>query len=243
MSETKNLDLTWLETLDNPTSSQIIFIRHGESMYSEQGYDLTDIGIEQVRKTARSLKDHVNKFDSVLIVCSPANRAKGSMFVYWEESGVKPNKVKTLKDIRPLDIKDIGAFLQYNDLYSTNRYGEMWLTDDLFKSDNQIAEGRDSVNRRAIGFLDHFGRAIKRLSDIGGCKVCVLAFTHFEIANNFLQGIFGHDSRFPVDKVPVLQNAEPVILSLDSPKDGSYTLFARGISKKVHLDLESNRLK
>lgn len=239
MAEFEDKDLGWLEKLNAPKASQIIFIRHGESKYKEVGRDLTDLGVLQIENTAIALKDYLDKFDCLLVVCSPAARAKASEEIFMDTYGRSDEVTKTSNRIRPLDMKNLDMFLKYDKEHATSIYGEMWLTDSTLGEENQMTESRKSVSHRASRFLYHFGRAIDRVARQEDLKIGVLVFTHMEIGVNYLQGIFPESGSFPVASQPVLKNGEPVIVELNDPQNDLYTVHARGVSSEVFYDNEA----
>lgn len=228
--------LGWIESLLPPKKNEVIIVRHGESKYTGKEVDLTPEGINQIRETAEAMKDHLADFKAVVTISSPAPRAISSAKLFLEaaEIGGEPD-VKLSKAIRPFDIKNLPEFLKYDQENSTNRYGEMWMTDPFLAEDNSLTEGRESVNRRAGRFLYHIGRALDRIAKKEGVTTAALTFTHMEIGVNFLQGITPGES-FPIQKLPALENAEPIIIQLDDPQKDEYTVIARGNLSPVRYD-------
>lgn len=229
-------EVNWVESLSIPQKSQIIFIRHGDSKYTGNGSDLTSLGIEQVANTAKNLEVYLKNFDSVIIVASPASRAKLSSKVFVEKSQITPDLTKKSEAIRPFDMKNLGDFLKYDKKHSTPIYGQMWLTDKFLAQENPLTEARTAVDQRSCRFLYHYGKAIERIAESNGKKVCVLVFTHMEVGINYLQGIYPGTKGFPVESEPVLENGEPVIIQLDNPQKEAYTIMARGKVSRVIYD-------
>lgn len=65
---------------DKVENSAIIAIRHGKIDYTNEGLDLSEAGIEEVRSTAEQLKNEVGKYDRLIVVSSPRARSLGSSF-------------------------------------------------------------------------------------------------------------------------------------------------------------------
>ena len=225
-------NLDWINRLSGSAKNQMIFIRHGESDYTGEGLDITDKGIEQVRETARTLKDYLQRFDCLMILSSTTPRATGSAKVFMGEIG-QLDITKTLKSIRCVDIKQTDKFLSYLANHSTPFYGEMWLVDPIIARENNFIESKHSVDKRAIRFLYHYGQEIDRISKSQSVKIGVVVFTHFEIGMNYLHGIYPDRKQFPIKEHPGLENAEAVIVQLDDPAHDQYTIHARGISSTV----------
>src|SRR3972149_10985284 len=100
----------WIEKIPPPSRSQFIFIRHGESLYTNSGLDITEKGIAQIRETTGLLRGYLKKFDCLLVVSSISPRALGSAQVFLSEGDVKTESLRMSKGIRGVDIKDIGGF-------------------------------------------------------------------------------------------------------------------------------------
>lgn len=233
MVEADKSDLSWVEQLPFPAMSQLIFIRHGESLYTDSGLDLTDKGVQQIKETQRSLKAYLQKFDQIIVMSSTSPRAIGSTKVFLEEAGMNEKDIRKSYSIRGADIKRRDEFNEYNNKNSTPIYGEMWLTDPIVYKENSFVESRKSVSQRAARFLYHHGRTIDRISRECSLKIAVLIFTHFEIGINYLQGIYPQSKQYPIKESPALQNGEIVIVQLDNPSQDTYTVFARGVKRTV----------
>jgi len=236
MTETAG-DLGWIERLPTPQASQMIVIRHGESRYHEEGLDLTDSGVAQVKASARELGPYLKNFDNTLVITSPAPRAISTADIFLEEVGLQLPK-KLAIAVRPLGIKDLKGFLEYDRLHSTSIYGQMYLTDPFLADNNPLIEARKNVDYRSQRFLYHYGKQIDRISKATDRKIAVLVFTHNEVGTNFLQGIYPDSDNFPIEQEKVLQNAEPVIIQLDNPTVDEYTIMARDRIVKVKYDKE-----
>jgi broad specificity phosphatase PhoE len=220
---------------DNKKPSEIVAVRHGDSPYSDTFPDLTEEGKRQVTESALAFKDHLSEFDVVVALCSPATRAQGTAALFLETADLSNIRVRNVSALANFDIKDKDEFLDYMGRNSTSIYGELWLTDPLLAGPNELVESRADVEKRARRFLYHYANAIARIGKESNKRICALAFTHFEIGNEFLRGVFGTDS-FPITEQSVLQNAEPVQIELDDPKSGILTITARGQKKKVKYD-------
>lgn len=231
MIESPN-NLKWIDRLSEPAKSQMVFIRHGESDYTDEGLDITDKGIEQVRETAKTLKNYLQRFDCIMVLSSTTPRAMGSAKVFMSEMG-QLDITKTSKSIRCVDIKQADKFLSYLANHSTPFYGETWLVDPIIAGENNFVESKHSVDKRAVRFLYHYGREIDRISKSQSVKIGVVVFTHFEIGMNYLHGIYPDHKQFPIREHPGFENAEAIIIELDDPVHDQYTIHARGISSTV----------
>lgn len=224
----RNLGLAWVETLSPPQGSQFIFIRHGESEYMETGLDLTKDGVNQAQDTARALKRYLSHFDKLKVIVSPAARAQSTASLFVQETNIVADGFITEKLLRHVDVKNLKGFVDYQQTHSTERYGELWLTDEHLAKNNDLAEGRISVENRAKEFLLKYSKAIDTYSRVNG-KTGVLVFTHFEIMMFYLKSIYPN-KEFPIKHQDGVQNAEPVIVQIDDVNKKRYTVISRGMS-------------
>lgn len=225
----------WVDRLPRPLKPEIIVIRHGESEYKESGLDLTDMGIAQVLETAEALRGHLADFESVTAVSSPASRAVSTARLFLKTTGIDhEDDLRLNNKIRSVEIKDLSKFLAYDREHSTPRYGEMWLTDPFLETDNPLTEGRASVNNRAAEFLRDYGNELAAVAEETGVVAAGLVFTHMEVAVGLLKGGIAPEApEFPIKEFPVLENAEPIVIQLDDPGRGEYTIIARGKRSEV----------
>lgn len=216
--------------------SEIIFIRHGESKYLGEGFDLTKNGENQIEETARQLKEHLALFDCIWVVSSPSARAISSSEVFLNETSLRKTDIHISYPIRPFEIKDLPAFLAYDKANATPIYGQMWLTNEFLKDENPLVESRHEVNKRSFRFLSHYSDLIQRVSKEKQISIAMLTFTHFEVGINFLSGLYPDFKNFPITTEPALKNGEAIILKIDDTENQAYTVNARGKSVEVKYD-------
>jgi len=224
----RSLGLAWVETLPPPQGNQFIFIRHGESEYTGMGLDLTGGGINQAHDTAREMKQYLGHFDRVKVITSPAARAHSTALFFVQHAGIVPDEFIKERLLRHVDIKDLKGFVDYQQAHSTDRYGELWLTDKFLARDNNLAESRVSVENRARDFLFKYSKAVENYSKENG-KTGILVFTHFEIIMYYLKSTYPNRD-FPIRSRDGVQNAEPVIVQIDDTNRKLYTVVSRGVS-------------
>lgn len=208
-------------------NADIITVRHGKTEYSEKGIDLTDEGIIETKALARELAPTLSKYDNIIVVSSPLARTKGTAKIFLDEVGIvcEPRIMAT---IRCVDIHDILAFSSFSKQNSTSVYGEMWFNHPDLAEDSEFAEGRNSVNQRAFSFLRHMSSFISRIAKEHNQSICLLAFTHFEIATNYLRPLYP-DNAVPSIEAPGLRNSESITISVSIENPNTVSIRARGL--------------
>ncbi|MFS8131022.1 MAG: phosphoglycerate mutase family protein [Candidatus Dojkabacteria bacterium] len=202
----------------NPTGqADVLLVRHGKTKYTQEGLDITEEGIEETRKTAREMKDYLEGFDEIIVVSSPTARTQGTAKIFLEELGMNAN-VKLLRSIRTVDIYDLDKFTEYNVSHSGEVYGQMWFQDPNLEEKTEIMDGRSNVNKRSFRFLYHIGNFIKRRAEKGK-KVCVIAFTHFEVGSNYVKALYPDVENFPQTNALGLGNSEAIVMSFSPDSD------------------------
>ena len=88
-------------------SPSLVFIRHGDTNYKGEGFDLTTRGIMQVRECARRLEPIVHNYGKYRVYSSPAARAQSTAEVFLRETGIKDLvDIQICHELAPLKIKD-----------------------------------------------------------------------------------------------------------------------------------------
>lgn len=214
------------------SKSSLIFIRHGKSLYTNKFPDLTEAGVEQVRKSAEGLKPFIDQYETVHAFSSPAVRAMGSAWVFLNAIGRSEQTVTCVPDLSPVKIKDFPNFLAVLNKPGYSKEYEAWLRDPVLDSpDNEFSERRSQVNRRALRFLSSFA--------LDGFEQkppeCSLYFTHFEIILNYLNAIYRHPNPFPIEHEDGPKNGEVIIFQPDKYNPRDVLVTARSKTAKIRL--------
>ena len=128
----------------------------------------------------------------------------------------KLNLKRKASSVRPMDIKDLPAFLKYMDDESTPIYGQLWLTDEYLATDNPVVESREKVDARANKFLMRYTdfilkQTVKAKEKKG--SICILVFSHFEVGTNILKALYTDQSQFPIAKLEPREDGEQVYVA------------------------------
>lgn len=218
-------------------SNEIIAIRHGESTYTGIKPDLTENGLAQIRETAHQLEEMLKSFDSVIFISSPTPRAMGSAETFLQELGLVEAAVRVCRAVRTVDIYDEEKFLQYMAQNSTAIYGDLWLKSDDLRLDTEFCEGRQSINQRALRFLYHYAQALERLAEKNQKNIALVTFTHFEVAVNFLQGLYSSSPELTLSEdIPAVGNGETIRIEIIDAKSMVFNFQARGILQKAQFN-------
>jgi broad specificity phosphatase PhoE len=224
--------------------SQIISIRHGQTKYTNIFPDLTEEGMENIRKTAEQLKPIIQRFGrNIRILSSPAPRALGSASIVAQENGLEDIAIEIDQELRPFDIKNPGYF-EYDKKNSTNIYGEMWVHDPLLQGENLFIEGRTSVEARAHQALRRIATEVLAQSETEGNPILALAFSHFEVNLPFLHAHYPDHENFPIrEGIKPPQPAEAIIIHLPDRTLRRITIEARGQKVDVEQDIANRRFR
>lgn len=222
---------------ESEKGSSIITIRHGQTDYTNQGLDLSEVGINQVKETAKQLKEDLKKYDRLIVISSPRARTLGTAKVFLETLGIPCQTIRTSKQARDVDVTDT-TYQVWDTMRKSSDHGlNYWVEDSNFQEDflgpdkKRLAEGRKSVNKRAERILRHYGNFVKKLEEKTGQKIALLLFTHWEIMLPY----------FLISQAEGPQHGEAVIINLDDPKNNSYTIYARGERSPVQYDKSSEK--
>ena len=211
--------------------STLYTIRHGKTEYTGEDLDLTCEGIAETEYLADKLKDEIGKYGEVIVITSPLARTKGTTKVFLNRLSLDCTP-KVMRGIQAVDIYNLPAFLAFDDMYSTDMSGELWFCDPRLEQENNLAEGRESVNRRSIGFLRHITAWMHRRATKTGKTLCVLVFTHVEVGTNYLFPLY---PGIPSKEEPEMQNSESIAISVSGSEKPKLKIQARGRSVAVEI--------
>ncbi|MEO8065879.1 MAG: histidine phosphatase family protein [Candidatus Doudnabacteria bacterium] len=178
----------------------IDFIRHGESKYTDSSPDLTDKGVEQIKKSADELKAIISPEEKVVIWNSPAARARDSAKIIrnaLEEQGVSIVKQSEIGSLRPIKINDL-EFVQnlFKEAVEQGRPDTAFMTHPEFaKEENEKMETRPQAEKRMDRVLNYL-RYLAEHVDFQNQGLRMLIVSHFELAEPLAQEVFGFHEPF-----------------------------------------------
>lgn len=168
---------------------RVIFLRHGQTEYTDMFPDLTGQGIRTIKKSAGLIRSIIQAHQSVAIVASPMVRAQGSAAVLANELGYK-GKIREDPVVAAAIIKDKKRGKALFDEHVANggmralsiSYG----TDPRYE-DGEVIEPRSAVRER---FFSCFTKLIRQFLVNTGLLPCVVIISHYEFLYHFIESIF-----------------------------------------------------
>ncbi len=163
-----------------------VFIRHGETKYTNEFPDLTDAGKETIKRAAVEIrKIHNLRPDPLRIMSSPAPRALGTAAIISQIMGYDQRVIRTSL-LSPADVRDArrgaeifnehvgnGGFRQLSACYGSDQRYE----------DPAIFEPRTQVVSR---FYDHLGQLVRNLM-AGTRPLFVVCVSHYEVLYHLVE--------------------------------------------------------
>jgi len=176
--------------MDRRFIGRAIFLRHGQTDYTDIFPDLTDEGKKTIANSAATLKNIVG-YQNLILVSSPSVRARGSMSIiarkleYRDEIKID-NRISAVaqhnKEIAMAifnEHKSQGGILSADSAYSSDSRYE----------DERIFELRSRVKKRFYDYLSSLSRSLLIYSD----TPCIINVSHYELLYHFVESIFKLD--------------------------------------------------
>lgn len=218
------------------------FLRHGESAYREvlmsdeerqqlgdtRPTDLTESGVEQVRKTAEELAKGIDRENEIVVLwSSPAWRARGSEQIIrevFEKEGVEVLREDVVSSMRPMKQYDAEHMLGvWAKAKEEGRSGDVVVARDLeFQEPSDKFESYPEIRRRAERVYN-WVRYMAEKIDTKGKKLHIIGTSHFEVLNPIMEELFGFD----VEKEEGVAKGEPMRIVFDyEPETGEMKISA-----------------
>ncbi len=183
-----------------------IFLRHGQSEYTEVFPDLTEQGQQTIRDSSKRIKDVVDQYDYCEIVSSSSARALGSAVIIAD--ALDCNGGITIEPaIAAAVIRDVERAKAFFDKYGQGGTEELSLAYNCQPcfEDGSIIEPRSKVRKR---FYKYLAVLVRRLSN---ClpNFCVVHTSHYEVLYHFAEVVF--KLNYTADRP--LAHGEPIMLS------------------------------
>lgn len=188
--------------MDRRFIGRAIFLRHGQSDYTEIFPDLTDEGKQTIVSSANKMKYAVKAHRDVMIISSPKSRALGSSFIIAEVLGYKGG-IKKEPNISSFAIRDKerAKTILYDPLDTgrtlqdefESRGGivavDLAYTHDPRYEDGKILEPRSEVRKR---FYKYLAGLVRQLI---ACPLipCIIHVSHYEVLYHFVESLFKLD--------------------------------------------------
>jgi len=182
-----------------PNSTEVVvdFIRHGKSVYSEQGRDLTPEGEKQVIASAREIIEKINPAkEIVVLLSSPAARAKGSAEIIaglMDEKKIEIYHRGVTGSMRNFDQKD-KKYLEelWHDAEKAGVSADvLYAKHPKFQAQSEKFETQGEVRKRAervFNWIRYLAEHAKKTDK----TIHIIGVSHFEFLNPIMEDLFGH---------------------------------------------------
>ena len=185
-----------------------IFLRHGQSNYTEVFPDITEEGKRVIKESAKAIKEKWRQWGcpSLRLLSSPKARALGSATIIKEVLEYS-DEIQACSAISCLECRCIEKAKEIFEGYKSAGHSlEADYPHNPLFEDGRIFEPRSTIQKRFFVFLEDFFRQSK---DIKTFSLFIFV-SHYEVLYNFIESIF----RNYIDKGGVLSYGELIIVSL-----------------------------
>lgn len=187
----------------------VIFLRHGQTEYTDVFPDLTEEGIKTIAKSAELLKPFLEHYQNVVIIASPMARAHGSAAVIAKVLGYK-DKIRLEPNIQGAVVKDRqkakALFYEHVSNGGTRALSIAYGKDPRYE-DGKVIEPRSEVRKR---FLGYFSRLVRRMFISQNLPACLIHISHYETIYHLVESLFNLDYR----KDEPLGHGEIIVISI-----------------------------
>ncbi len=186
---------------------QVVFLRHGETNYTDVFPDLTIEGKRTIQRSAEKIKwIFENQKRKLLMVCSPAVRARGSASIIAQYLDFQ-NRIRQVDLLRSVGVRDIERGKAIMGEYLSNgghfALSSAYSTDERYENP-EIFEPRSQVIQRFYKYLKRLATDMQN----GTIKHFVVAVSHYEVLHNLVEKFF----RMNYEKVSPLTFGELIVI-------------------------------
>lgn len=169
---------------------RMIFVRHGQTEYTDIFPDLTHEGKEIMHKTAAKIKKILKHWNGeCAIISSPSSRAMGSAAIIAEHILVK-NPIVFEKRLRPMDfLKEKEGRRVIEEILEKTTVEKAYHEDRIFK-DGLVFESQFDIKNRLLSFL---GDILSEKADGRHSAACYVCVAHYEVLCHLLDLLFFSD--------------------------------------------------
>jgi len=188
---------------------QAIFLRHGQTDYTDVFPDLTEEGIKTIEKSAQAIMPFIEGHQNIVIIASPVARSLGSAAVVARTIGYQ-GKIKKEPNIQAAVVKDrmLAKAIFFEHVANGGMRGlSVAYGNDPRYEDAKIIEPRSEVKKRFLGYFAHL---IRSLLINTGLAPCFIHVSHYETLYHFVENLFGLDYK----KEDPLDNGEIIVVSI-----------------------------
>ena len=240
---------------------RITVLRHGQTRYTNQFPDLTELGTETIERSAEQIAFGLDPEEEISMYSSDQARTQGTASIIKERIGY-PGEVRIQRSIGMNRLKDpVAAQEIFDQIIAEEGASEFEkgavpavdyaYTHDPRFEDSEIFEPRSDIEKRFFRNLEYTIRGFEIVADktdeekesLHLKRPHLIATTHFELLHSFVQRVFNLD--YPKDST--LKHGELVeIYVYDHPAsgDGLINLIVRfrGEERTVVFDRKQRTL-
>jgi broad specificity phosphatase PhoE len=214
-----------------------VFLRHGETEYTDVFPDLTEEGQLTIIKSAKKIeKVFLAQNDGLMLCCSPAKRSGASAILIGKhlkfEGFIGDNTL-----LSPVEVRDKEKAKEIFDEFILSgghrALSVGYATDERFE-DPAVFEPRSQVKKRFYRFLKSLAKSMLKWDQ----RYFVICVSHYEVLYHFVESVFQLDYK----KQDPLTFGEPIYISFyKDPKRKNFGLSVefRGVTKN-NIELKSS---
>lgn len=245
--EQKELKFERREAMPFETDLRIDFIRHGEPEYSKEeiekaefGGELTEKGIEQIKKSALKLAEDIDKEKELVVVWeSPKTRARQTTEVIekvFDDNEIPIFKIDSKESLR--DVKATPEFVkQLKESEAQDWMKAWWESKDLPEG----VEKPEDVKRRIERVVTYLERIARTVHPTGDRKLHFIIPSHEETVKGLLKEAYGVGAEKENDP----SYGETVRIDIQKSEPGKNAVLGmtyRGRTARLGFDKEKRNL-
>lgn len=219
---------------------KLVFLRHGQTAYTDIFPDLTGDGIVTAKEAAKRIKPVIDGLHPVMI-SSPRPRARGTGHFIKIALGHR-GEILIDDRIRAADVYDKKAgwaIYQEHVKGGSDHLSIMYSRDPRY-DDSAICEPRWSVKKRFYEYLEFALKIYLKNRKIGrGC--CLIHTTHYEFLYHFVETLFALD--YTKDR-PLLHGEIIVLTVFATDKRDIFAIQVefRDMTKLIYFDCQTKEI-
>ncbi|MFA6227078.1 MAG: histidine phosphatase family protein [Candidatus Paceibacterota bacterium] len=173
---------------------KVTLMRHEKPFYKDEGHDLTPEGVENAIRKGKKIREDgtISENDDIILVHSPARRAKGTIDFVAESAGLKDVPKTEIDQLRSSDLNDLDTIIEYFNKSSTSpeKLAEDHYKDPLFNERPDIIEPQQNKKERLYRSFEYLIRWFEKHPPEDKTPH-VIAVSHFEVITHIIDDVFG----------------------------------------------------
>lgn len=188
---------------------QIVFLRHGQTEYTEVYPDLTEQGKLTIRKSAERIQTLCRESQNIQIVSSPLPRGLGTASIVAKTIGFQ-GSIRRDVGLQAVVVRDKERGMKiFEEQIAANGIRGLCMsygTDPRYE-DPEIFEPRSEVKRR---FFRYFARLLRMMMANTGFSMFVINASHYETLYHLVERLYNLD----YEKDEPLSHGELILFSV-----------------------------